>query len=172
MHCKVCFKKVIMGAALVVPAALICLISQQALATTQMPEIIYLEGKEQHLLSLPLEQYYGPHNPRPKFTAPHTANWRGYTGIWEIKKGVLYLKSVRAWIDRRPVGLETLFPGQQAPVAATWFTGQLKVPQGKPVRPAVPHPQYGQFLMITVEKGKMVRQEVVDNPRPSQPSVR
>jgi len=50
------------------------------------------------------------------------------------------------------VGLEALSPGQKGPVAATWFTGKLKVTQGKILKPAVPPPIYEKDLMITVEK--------------------
>jgi hypothetical protein len=49
-------------------------------------------------------------------------------------------------------------------MAATWFTGKLKVPQGKVLKVAVPHPIYEKYLMITVEKGRVVNQEVVDTP--------
>jgi hypothetical protein len=43
---------------------------------------------------------------------------------------------VATW-GRGGVGLKALFPGQTGPVAATWFTGKLKVPQGKIPNPAV-----------------------------------
>jgi hypothetical protein len=141
-----------------------CLVPQAALATTQCSDILYLDGQKHSLDSLPLEAYYGPGNPRPKFRAPNTATWRGYIATWEIDRGVLFLKAIRAWTDRGEVGLPALFPGQQGPVAATWFTGKLKVPQGKVLKPAVPHPIYGKYLMITVEQGKVVHQEVIDNP--------
>ena len=140
------------------------LIPQAALATTQFSEILYLNGQKHPLVSLPLEPYYGPGNPRPKFRAPNTATWRGYIATWEIDGGVLYLKAIRAWTEQGEVGLPALFPGRQGPVAATWFTGTLKVPQGKVLKPAVPHPIYGKYLMITVEKGRVVSQEVIDNP--------
>jgi len=145
--------------------ALCFLVPEAALATTQFSDILYLNGQKQSLDSLPLEPYYGPGgNPRPKFRAPNTATWRGYIATWEIDRGVLYLKTIRAWTDRGEVGLETLFPGQKGPVPAIWFTGKLKVPQGKILKPAVPHPIYGQYLMITVEKGRVVNHEVIDNP--------
>lgn len=35
----------------------------------------------------PLEQYYSPGNPRPKFRAPNTATGRGYIATWEIDQG-------------------------------------------------------------------------------------
>jgi hypothetical protein len=140
------------------------LVPEAVLATTQFSEILYLDGQKHSLDSLPLEMYYGPGNPRPKFRAPNTATWRGYIATWEIDRGVLYVKAIRAWTDRGEVGLPDLFPGQKGPVAATWFTGKLKVPQGKVLKPAVPHPLYGKYLMITVEKGRVVNQEVIDNP--------
>ena len=140
------------------------LVPEAALATTQFSEILYLNGQKQSLESLPLETYYGPGNPRPKFRAPNTATWRGYIATWEIDGAVLYLKAIQARTDQGEVGLGALFPGQKGPVAATWFTGKLKVPQGKVLKPAVPYPIYGKYLMITVERGKVVNQEVVDNP--------
>ena len=140
------------------------LVPEAALATTQFSDILYLNGQKHSLDSLPLEQYYGPGNPRPKFRAPNTATWRGYIATWEIDRGVLYLKAIRAWTNQGEVGLPALFPGQKSPVAATWFTGKLRVPQGKILKPAVPHPIFEKYLMITVEKGRVVNQEVIDDP--------
>jgi len=149
---------------LAVLGALGFLVPEAALATTQFPDILYLEGQKHSLVSLPLEPYYGPGNPRPKFRAPNTATWRGYIATWEIDRGVLYLKAIQAWTDHGQVELPALFPGRPGRVAATWFTGKLKVPQGKILRVAVPHPIYGKYLMITVEQGRVVNQEVMDNP--------
>jgi hypothetical protein len=150
--------------------SLLCLlIPKAALGTTQFSDILYLNGQKHSLDSLPLEQYYHPGNPRPKFRAPNTATWRGYIATWEIEQGVLYLKAILAWTDQGEVGLEALCPGKKGPVAATWFTGKLRVPQGKILKPAVPHPIYAKYLMITVEKGRLVSQEVVDNPGGTRP---
>jgi hypothetical protein len=140
------------------------LVPEAALATTQFSEILYLNGQKYSLDSLPLGQYNDPGNPLPKFRAPNTATWRGYIATWEIDRNVLYLKAIRAWTDKGQVGLEALFPGRKGPVPATWFTGKLKVPQGKMLKPAVPYPIHEKYLLITVEKGRVVNQEVVDNP--------
>jgi hypothetical protein len=144
-------------------AVLACLVPRAALATTQIPESIIIDGQKQSLFTNPLESYYGKNNPRPPFKAPNTATWRGYVGTWEIDRGVLYLKAIRAWTPQGQVGLEALFPGHKGRVAATWFSGQLRVPQGKVLKPYVPHPIYEKYLMVTVEKGRVVRQEIVDN---------
>jgi hypothetical protein len=148
------------------------LVPEAALATTQFPDILYLEGQKHSLDSLPLETYYGPGNPRPKFRAPNTATWRGYIATWEIDRGVLYLKAIQAWNDQGQVGLPALFPGRKGRVAATWFSGKLKVPQGKILRVSVPHPIYEKYLMITVEQGRVVNQEVMDNPGGAQTPAR
>jgi hypothetical protein len=154
---------------LTVLGVLCFLVPEAALATTQCSDILYLNGQEHSLESLPLEQYYGPGNPRPKFRAPNTATWRGYIATWEIDRGVLHLKAIRAWTDQGEVGLEALFPGRKGPVAAAWFTGKLRIPQGKILKPGVPYPIYEKYLMITVKKGRVVSQEIIDNPGGTRP---
>lgn len=167
MMTTVLTKRLSLKIILAVLAGLAFLVPEAALATTQFPDILYLDGQKHSLIGLPLEPYYGPGNPRPKFRAPNTATWRGYIATWEIDQidqGVLYLKAIKAWTDQGQVGLEALFPGNKGRVAATWFTGKLKVPQGKIIKVAVPQPIYGKYLVITVEKGRVVNQEVIDNP--------
>jgi len=139
------------------------LVPQAALATVQIPDSIIIEGQKHSLYSLPLEQYYRDGHPRPQFRWPNTATWRGYRATWEIKGGVLYLKAIRAWTEKGEVGLEALFPGQKAPIPATWFTGQLRVPQGKVLRVRMPQPIHEKDLMITVEKGRVTGQKIMDN---------
>ena len=141
------------------------LVPGAALATTQFSEILYLDGQKHALESLPLEPYYGPGNPRPKFRAPTPPPGAATSPPGRSTGASFSLKAIRAWIDGREVGLETLFPGQHGPVAATWFTGKLKVPQGKVLKPAVPYPIYEKYLMITVEKGRVVSRAVIDNPQ-------
>jgi hypothetical protein len=144
-------------------AALAFLVPGAALATTQIPDAIIIDGQKHPLFSLPLEQYYGPGRPRPQFRPPNTATWRGYIATWVIDRECLYLQSIRAWTGQGEVGLSAIFPGQTAPLPATWFTGQLRVPQGKVLRVSVPHPVHEKDLVITVEKGRVARQAIVDN---------
>jgi hypothetical protein len=87
-----------------------------------------------------------------------TVGYRG--GRWGRKRGTA--TGGHLGQERGGVGLEALSPGQKGPVAATWFTGKLKVTQGKILKPAVPPPIYEKDLMITVEKGRVVSQEVID----------
>ena len=146
-------------------ALLGALMPAPALATAQFPDIIFIDGQKHFLYSNPLEKYYGPDNPRPQFRSPNTANWRGYVAVWEIDRGMLYLKEIQAWTDKGEVGLDALFPGHQGRVPATWFSGTLRVPEGKVINYV--HMGYlsvhERDLVITLEKGKVVKKEVIDN---------
>jgi hypothetical protein len=136
-----------------------------AWATAQLPDRLIYEGKEQALYSNPLESYYGKENPRPKFQMWHTANYRGYVATWEIDQGVLYLKAIRARMDGKEVGLDYLFPGHPGRVEARWFSGRLRVPQGKMLHYV--HQGYAQVfeqeLFITIKDGKVMGTETIDN---------
>jgi len=113
-----------------------------------------------------------PRIPAPS-SAPPTPPAGGATSAsGKLRGGVLYLKDIQAWTQQGEAGLEALFPGQQGPVAATWFTGKLIVPQGKVLKGYVPYPIYEKYLMITVEKGRVVRQETIDNPGGTRPPGR
>jgi len=67
----------------------------------------------------------------------------------------------------RPFTLDRLFPGKfkDGKVEADWFSGELRVPKGKLLQYV--HMGYGssyeQELIITVDKGVVVRQVLVDN---------
>jgi hypothetical protein len=111
------------------------------------------------------ESYSRNGAPRPNFTFRSTANWRGYIATWEIDNGVLYLRDINASIDGSEAGMEEVFPGQVGRIEAKWFTGQLRVPQGKLLKYV--HGDYlsvyERDLIITVEAGKVVKVEVIDN---------
>lgn len=141
--------------------------------TAQTPDILIYEGERLSLFSNPLEAYYrNEGNPRPPFRSPHTGNWRGYVATWEIDSNTLYLTDITAWLadpssprGMTEAGLDDLFPGHSDRVEASWFSGQLRVPQGE--RLQYVHMGYGsvyeQDLILTIQDGKVVHREIVDN---------
>ena len=68
-------------------------------------------------------------------------------------------------MDDKYVGLEYLFPQAKGRVAAVWFSGTLRVPQGKQLRyvHAGYHSVYERDLMITIKNGKVVGKQIIDN---------
>ena len=101
--------------------------------TAQVSERLIYGGKEIRLFSNPLSLYLKQSG--ISFESPHTANWRGYVGTWEIIEtlGVdrLYLVGLSAHKTHEEiVGLADIFPGYDK-VFAHWFTGELRCPQGE-----------------------------------------
>lgn len=100
--------------------------------TAQVSERLIYGGKEISLFSNPLSLYLK--NAGIRFESPHTANWRGYVGTWEIleHEGVerLYLVALSAHKTYEEIlSLSDVFPGHDK-VFAHWFTGELRCPQG------------------------------------------
>jgi hypothetical protein len=104
--------------------------------TAQIFERILYEGEQRFMADEPLEAWFEQKG-RPAFRAINTALWRCYVGTWEIRDGRLFLLHIAAnYEDGTPVTLADLFPEHRddAPVAATWFTGRLRLPRGERLR--------------------------------------
>lgn len=153
------------------------MLASNALATAQFPDILIYKGKPQPVFSNPLESYFGPKNPRPAgvFRFSCTAVWRGYVATWEIVASHLYLvKLVKGTCAKNPpeIPVSMIFPDQQPPVKATWFSGILRVPLGK--RLQYVHMGYGSTyakeLLLTIEKGAVVKEQLIDNTDKKLPS--
>lgn len=143
---------------------LMVVLAQTVHATRQQPDILIDGGQEHFLYSNPLESLYGKENPRPHFQIVHTANMRGYIATWEIDQGILYLKDIKARIDGVIVGLERMFPGQHDRVEATWFTGKLRVPQGKVLKYGYGYESIYEYdRIIHIQKGKVINREIIKN---------
>jgi hypothetical protein len=139
-------------------------------ATAQMGDILVYQGKNQSIFSNPLESYFDDQHPRPKavFKFSCTANWRGYVATWKIEEDYLYLvKLVEGSCseDAPEIPIASIFPEQQLPIKATWFSGILRIPFGK--RLQYVHMGYGSIydkeLFLTIASGKLVGGKLVDN---------
>ena len=152
-----------------------------ALSTFQVPDILLYENKVYKLYSNPLEFLYAGKGGRPYFREkPYnylsSGNWRGYVAFWEIKEDVLYLRGIEAWTadsrfakttDCRKVDLKELFAEkcEDGKVKAVWFTGELRIPEGKIIKyvnlgyDSI----YEKDIILTVEEGKVIDRKVTDN---------
>jgi hypothetical protein len=165
-------KFILACAILLLPAA------SYALVTGQEPDIIFYEGQKRRLFSNPLEDHYSDGRKRPNFmVGPNTlttGNWRGYVATWEVKNNTLYLKHIESWIGRRKVTLESLFGSKirSGRVEATWFSGELRIPDGKELQYV--HMGYGSVyerdIILSVEAGKVTKTATIDNTKLQLPS--
>jgi hypothetical protein len=124
--------------------------------TAQVGERLRYQGEQMTMATEPLEAYFAQGAERPFFGFMCTALWRGYVGRWEIVDDRLYLVGINAAAFRdEPVPLERLFPGYGDRVFAHWYTGTLRVPQGRLL--AYVHMGYASTyerdLMLEVERG-------------------
>ena len=139
------------------------------------PEIVYYEGTPYKLFKQkPLESFYANRDDRPRFQISADNEENGYVGRWEIKDERLYLIGIDGWI-RKDKGkaveadLKTLFGKQciDGRVAATWFTGELRLPYGNKVLALgggeVSFIMYEWDIVIQVEAGKVTGITTVDN---------
>jgi hypothetical protein len=134
--------------------------------TAQFAETLIYQGESLSLLSNPLNDYFslGGHN--PGFQSTSTALWRGYLGTWEIVNDRLYLIELRGSLESgEEACLESVFPGFPDRVFAHWFSGKLRIPQGKQLEYV--HMGYGSSyerdVFLTLQSGVVVNQVVQHN---------
>lgn len=127
--------------------------------TAQIPEKLHHEGQVLAMCGEPLADYFALAGTSPGFLVTCTALWRGYVGTWEIVDGRLYLIGLEAILgDGGKASLATLFPAFPDRVFAHWFSGRIRVPQGKLLKYV--HGGYGSTyereLFFDIERGVVV----------------
>jgi hypothetical protein len=140
----------------------------------QVPDRILLDGEHQNLYSNPLESFWNSNGKkRPAFFSQPNCE-RGYRASWEIRSNQLFLADIEGYFSRRfllfwrksvPYTLR-LFRSRPAyePVKASWFSGKLRIPQGKMTR--YEHSGYDsrfeKEIIMTVEKGNLIKVVTLD----------
>jgi len=139
----------------------------------QLPDKILLNGVTHHLYSNPLEHYWIRMDKKRPLFYPLPDCRRGYVATWEIRNTQLFLKDIDGnfekstfFFGRRTArySLKILFPrsGNRL-VKANWFSGKLRIPQGKMM---IYDEGYGsrfeQEVIITVEKGDVIKMVTLD----------
>lgn len=123
------------------PCILLIAFCTQAHATQQSPDTVYEDGVEKHTYSYPLisstdnelaERRASCISPGP------SANWRGHIAKWMIVSNELFLLAITPSTckDSKSSTFSTIFPNTQAPIRATWFSGEMVFEVG----PYVPGP--------------------------------
>lgn len=155
--------------------------------TSQMPEILIIDGEEHRMFSTPLEDWLLPDEEEAQeafrfarqFSVFHSGCWRGYQGRWEIDGDTLILNKITSKgitqqakenRSRKLHGRSLFFPdwlptSEQLPMKATYFSGTLRVPLGKELRYV--HMGFASIyekdLYIEIEKGKVVARRTENN---------
>lgn len=143
--------------------------------TAQVSERLICGGKEIPLFTKPLSLYLKQSG--LSFQSPHTANWRGYVGTWEIIEADsverLYLVGLSAHKTYEEIlGLSDVFPGCDR-VFAHWFSGELRCPQGAQLE--YRHMGYGSLyeydLLMEFKQGVLMSKHARHNEVPEKKSI-
>ena len=134
--------------------------------TAQIPERLRYQGEEYAMCTNPLSDYFLMGGESPNFEMNCTALWRGYVGSWEIVADRLYLIGLNGSLEGgRKASLETVFPGFSGRVFAHWFSGKIRLPQGRQLEYV--HMGYGSTyerdLLLTIERGVVTQQTIKQN---------
>lgn len=131
--------------------------------TAQIAEKLCYDGCQMSMCSNPLSDYFAFAGINPGFTSNNTALWRGYVGTWEIQDRRLYLIDLHGTLeDGTDATLATFFPHFPERVFSHWFSGTVRIPQGKMLKYV--HMGYGSIyerdLFLNFEKGVILEKKV------------
>jgi len=134
--------------------------------TAQIAERLRYQGDEVAMCTNPLSDYFAMGGFDPHFESNSTALWRGYVGSWEIVDDRLYLIGLTGTLeDGTDASLATIFPDYPDRVFAHWYSGTIRIPQGKQLEYV--HMGYGSTferdLLLDVERGVVVATRVRHN---------
>lgn len=134
--------------------------------TAQRPERLHFEGRQVPLCTLPLERLFEVRGAKPEFAQRSTALMRGYVGTWEVQNGQLLLVSIDGFLEGGgKASLETVVASAKGPQFADWYSGRLRVTQGRRLRYV--HMDfrsvYEYDILIDVEAGRVVHVETRQN---------
>lgn len=132
--------------------------------TPQIGEVFLMNQEQYFVDEQPLHQYFIKLNHPPYFTPPSPTCWRGYYGKWELKDDELYLINFRGYLEGfEEVDISYLFP-RQSEVFASWYSGTIKVPQGKVIQwnDTLNASIYEEYLHLTFENGILVHYECIE----------
>lgn len=134
--------------------------------TAQIAETLHYEGQQLSMCTEPLGDYFALGGLNPGFESNSTALWRGYVGTWEILAGRLYLIELHGTLEGGgEASVRTLFPDFPDRVFAHWYSGTIRVPQGKMLEYV--HMGYASTyerdLFMEIEKGVVTDTRVRQN---------
>lgn len=147
--------------------ALLLFAAGPAHATEQLKDEIKLDGGTHHLLNFPLGYPEDWSNPvEANLRGVCSGAWRRYKAFWEVRDEQLWLVKVLdnpCGDDHRQIPLNVIVPDAGSmPLPATWISGRLLVGYGGFVEHQNPQLNFKQYLMLTVEKGRITKREFQD----------
>jgi hypothetical protein len=139
--------------------------------TAQLAERLHYLGEDVAMCTNPLSDYFAMGGVNPRSESNCTALWRGYVGSWEIVDDRLYMVGLSGTLEGgADATLATIFPDFPDRVFAHWYSGTIRIPQGKQLEYV--HMSYGSTferdLFLDIERGVVVATRFAITVPPSQ----
>jgi hypothetical protein len=134
--------------------------------TAQIREKLIYQGEGLGMCTSPLSDFFAYSGNWPRFARTDTGLWRNYIGTWEILGARLYLIGLKAtMMDGTAATLATIFPNFPDRVFAHWYSGELRVPQGKLIKYVQMgfRSKYEEDLFLDVANGVLTGTRLVKN---------
>jgi hypothetical protein len=127
--------------------------------TAQAPEVLLLDGRRCAMCTNPLEDYFKLTGIRSPFSCTCSAVRRGYIGIWDVRDQRLYLLGLQgSTFKGAELNLGSFFPGHPGRVFAYWYSGTVRLPEGRRLKYA--HGGYASIYerdrLLRFDKGVLV----------------
>jgi hypothetical protein len=125
-------------------------------AAAQRINRIQVDTKEEGMTGAPLSSY---------LTIRKTFDRYMKYSNWEIKNDKLFLTKLSIGCSpesRNQISLDQLFPEQNQPVFADWYSGTLTVPRGELI-PYLDSLRNRQELVMDIKAGVVVQQRIQEN---------
>ena len=134
--------------------------------TAQFSERLHYSGEDLPMCTNPLSDYFAMGGVNPGFESNCTALWRGYVGSWEIVDDRLYLIGISGTLEGGvEASLTTMFPDFPDRVFAHWYSGTIRIPQGKQLEYV--HMGYGSTyerdVLLDLQRGIVTKTRVRHN---------
>lgn len=134
--------------------------------TAQFSERLHYNGEDLAMCTNPLSDYFAMGGFNPGFESNCTALWRGYIGSWEIVEDRLYLIGISGTLEGGfDASLTTMFPDFPDRVFAHWYSGTIRIPQGKQLEYV--HMGYGSTyerdVLLDLERGIVTKSHLRHN---------
>lgn len=115
-----------------------------------MSDTIFFDGTDYFLYGAPLES----RGDLPSFISSSSANLSGYRSVWAVVSQRLFLVSLSGCIpyDNRNA-FDFVFPNADGPVLADWYSGELRLQQGRVVQQGDTDTLHEHETILTIEKG-------------------
>ncbi|GGY39077.1 hypothetical protein GCM10011297_10350 [Bacterioplanes sanyensis] len=140
--------------------------------TAQLHETLDYQGQRYSMISTPLSDYLTVAKETPRFLFSGFHLVRGYLGHWQILDQHLYLTDLSHTSimgEHCEMSLGDVFPGYDERVFAHWYSGTLTLIDGqlKQYRHQGFASDYQQYLLLQIERGKLIGQRHSKNKGPA-----